>query len=100
ASGAPLPPGLGGQRGHSGRPGLGGRQRCAGGRVITPRAHPVDVMNRADPGPRPLDAEIEQIRRQARRRGGRFCLDVADPGSRVRDRECRPRDSQIFYQVG
>ncbi|KJK56439.1 acyl-CoA dehydrogenase family protein [Saccharothrix sp. ST-888] len=67
---------------------------------MTPRAHAVDVMNRADPGHRTLDAEIEQIRREARRRFGSFVLDLANPGSHFRNKECRPLDNRIFEQAG
>ncbi|MFB7664820.1 acyl-CoA dehydrogenase family protein [Kitasatospora sp. NPDC056138] len=67
---------------------------------MTPRAHAVDVMNRADPGHRTLDAEIEQVRREARRRFGSFVLDLANPGSHFRNKECRPLDNRIFEQAG
>ncbi|MGY0061881.1 acyl-CoA dehydrogenase family protein [Streptomyces sp. LZ34] len=68
------------------------------------RAHAADVMNRADLSPRSghrtLDAEIERVRREARRRFGSFVLDVANPGSHFRDKECRPLDNRVFEQAG
>ncbi|GAA2349817.1 hypothetical protein GCM10010246_41940 [Streptomyces cuspidosporus] len=57
-------------------------------------------MNRARPGHRTLDAEVEQVRREARRRFGGFVLDVANPGSHFRNKEHRPLDSRVFEQAG
>ncbi|WP_245737902.1 acyl-CoA dehydrogenase family protein [Streptomyces sparsogenes] len=65
-----------------------------------PRAHAADVMNRAHPGHRTLDAEVEQVRREARRRFGGFVLDVANPGSHFRNKEHRPLDHRVFEQAG
>ncbi|MER6140321.1 acyl-CoA dehydrogenase family protein [Streptomyces sparsogenes] len=65
-----------------------------------PRTHAADVMNRARPGHRTLDAEVEQIRREARRRFGGFVLDVANPGSHFRNKERRPLDNHVFEQAG
>ncbi|MFD8377499.1 acyl-CoA dehydrogenase family protein [Streptomyces sp. NPDC059679] len=70
------------------------------GRGMTGRAHAADVMNRAAPGHPTLDAEIERIRREARRRFGSFVLDVANPGSHFRNKECRPLDNRVFEQAG
>ncbi|KJK54738.1 acyl-CoA dehydrogenase family protein, partial [Saccharothrix sp. ST-888] len=42
----------------------------------------------------------EQIRREARRRFGSFVLDLANPGSHFRNKECRPLDNRIFEQAG
>ncbi|MDX3224306.1 acyl-CoA dehydrogenase family protein [Streptomyces sp. ME19-01-6] len=71
---------------------------------MTGRAHAADVMNRGDLSPRSghgtLDAEIERIRREARRRFGSFVLDVANPGSHFRNKECRPLDNRVFEQAG
>ncbi|MEU1662563.1 acyl-CoA dehydrogenase family protein [Streptomyces sparsogenes] len=65
-----------------------------------PRAHAADVMNRARPGHRTLDAEVEEVRREARRRFGGFVLDVANPGSHFRNKERRPLDNRVFEQAG
>ncbi|KAK1179157.1 acyl-CoA dehydrogenase family protein [Streptomyces sp. NBS 14/10] len=70
------------------------------GRGMTGRAHAADVMNRAAPEHHTLDAEIERIRREARRRFGSFVLDVANPGSHFRNKECRPLDNRVFEQAG
>ncbi|MEU5031009.1 acyl-CoA dehydrogenase family protein [Streptomyces milbemycinicus] len=70
------------------------------GRGATGRAHAADVMNRAAPGNHTLDAEIERIRREARRRFGSFVLDIANPGSHFRNKECRPLDNRVFEQAG
>lgn len=70
------------------------------GRGTTGRAHAADVMNRAAAGHPTLDAEIERIRREARRRFGSFVLDVANPGSHFRNKECRPLDNRVFEQAG
>ncbi|MEU1787834.1 acyl-CoA dehydrogenase family protein [Streptomyces sparsogenes] len=67
---------------------------------MTARAHAADVMNRAHPGHRTLDAEVEQVRREARRRFGGFVLDVANPGSHFRNKERRPLDNRVFEQAG
>ncbi|MEU9789186.1 acyl-CoA dehydrogenase family protein [Streptomyces sparsogenes] len=67
---------------------------------MTARAHAADVMNRARPGHRTLDAEVEQVRREARRRFGGFVLDVANPGSHFRNKERRPLDNRVFEQAG
>ncbi|MGW3568544.1 acyl-CoA dehydrogenase family protein [Streptomyces sp. NPDC000941] len=64
------------------------------------RAHAADVMNRAALGNDTLDAEIERIRREARHRFGSFVLDVANPGSHFRNKECRPLDNRVFEQAG
>ncbi|MFI9327152.1 acyl-CoA dehydrogenase family protein [Kitasatospora sp. NPDC052868] len=65
-----------------------------------PRAHAVDVMNRAGATHRTLDAEIEQVRREARRRFGGLVLDVANPGTHFRNRENRPIDRRVFQRAG
>ncbi|MEU0806956.1 acyl-CoA dehydrogenase family protein [Streptomyces sp. NPDC005970] len=71
------------------------------GQGMTGRAHAADVMNRAAaPGHRTLDAEVERIRREARRRFGGFVLEVANPGSHFRNKECRPLDNRVFEQAG
>ncbi|MES4901875.1 MULTISPECIES: acyl-CoA dehydrogenase family protein [unclassified Streptomyces] len=67
---------------------------------MTDRAHAADVMNRAAPEQHTLDAEIERIRREARRRFGSFVLEVANPGSHFRNKECRPLDNRVFEQAG
>jgi len=67
---------------------------------MTPRARAVDVMNRADPAYRTLGAEVEEIRREARRRFGAFVLDHVNPGSHFRNKECQPHDNRIFEQAG
>ncbi|MEV4439102.1 acyl-CoA dehydrogenase family protein [Streptomyces sp. NPDC049577] len=68
---------------------------------MTPRAHAADVMNRATaPGHRTLDAEIEEIRREARRRFGRFVLETANPGTHYRNKERRPLGKHVFEQAG
>ncbi|GAA1500653.1 hypothetical protein GCM10009760_62470 [Kitasatospora kazusensis] len=67
---------------------------------MTARAHAVDVMNRADPAHRTLDTEIEEIRREARRRFGSFVLDTANPGAHFRNHERRPLDNRVFEQAG
>ena len=64
------------------------------------RARAVDVMNRAEPGHRTLEAEVEKIRREARRRFGSFVLDQVNPGSHFRNKECQPHDNRIFEQAG
>jgi alkylation response protein AidB-like acyl-CoA dehydrogenase len=72
----------------------------AGGADNQARAHAADVMNRADLGHRTLEAEVEQVRREARRRFGSFILDNANPGSHFRNRDCQPLDNRIFQQAG
>src|SRR5512140_3014393 len=64
------------------------------------RARAADVMNRAAPAHRTLEAEVEKIRREARRRFGAFVLDHVNPGSHFRNKECRPHDHRIFEQAG
>jgi len=64
------------------------------------RARAADVMNRAAPAHRTLEAEVEKIRREARRRFGAFVLDHVNPGSHFRNKECRPHDNRIFEQAG
>ncbi len=64
------------------------------------RARAADVMNRADPAHRTLEAEVEEIRREARRRFGAFVLDHVNPGSHFRNKECQPHDNRIFEQAG
>ncbi|MFF2045017.1 acyl-CoA dehydrogenase family protein [Kitasatospora sp. NPDC058170] len=66
----------------------------------TPRAHAVDVMNRAGATHRTLDAEVELVRREARRRFGGLVLDTANPGTHFRNRENRPIDRRVFRQAG
>ena len=64
------------------------------------RARAADVMNRADPAHRTLEAEVEQVRREARRRFGSFVLGHVNPGSHFRNKECQPHDNRIFEQAG
>jgi alkylation response protein AidB-like acyl-CoA dehydrogenase len=67
---------------------------------MTARSRAADVMNRADPSYRTLEAEVEQVRREARRRFGSFVLDQVNPGSHFRNKECQPHDNRIFEQAG
>ncbi|GAB2596890.1 hypothetical protein GCM10027168_32120 [Streptomyces capparidis] len=67
---------------------------------MTERVHAADVMNRSAAGHRTLQAEIEQVRREARRRFGGLVLDLANPGSYFRNRHCRPPQDGIFERAG
>ncbi|MEU6734756.1 acyl-CoA dehydrogenase family protein [Streptomyces physcomitrii] len=68
---------------------------------MTARAHAADVMNRAvAPGHRTLDAEVEQVRREARRRFASFVLDRANPGAHFRNQASRPLDNSVFEKAG
>jgi alkylation response protein AidB-like acyl-CoA dehydrogenase len=64
------------------------------------RSRAADVMNRADPAYRTLFAEVEKVRREARRRFGSFVLDQVNPGSHFRNKECQPHDNRIFERAG
>ncbi|WP_028813719.1 acyl-CoA dehydrogenase family protein [Streptomyces flavidovirens] len=76
---------------------------------MTARARAADVMNRGGGGHRgahpggehqTLDAEVEQVRREARRRFAGFVLGVTNPGSHFRNRQRRPLDKRVFEQAG
>jgi len=72
---------------------------------MTARSRAADVMNRvagAHPGgDHPtLDAEVEQIRREARRRFAAFVSNTANPGSHFRNRARQPLDKSVFEQAG
>jgi alkylation response protein AidB-like acyl-CoA dehydrogenase len=63
------------------------------------RMRAADVMDRTSTGYRTLDAEAEEIRREARSRFGGFVLDRANPGSRFRNRACQPLDPGLFAEA-
>ncbi|MEU9948233.1 acyl-CoA dehydrogenase family protein, partial [Streptomyces sp. NPDC047939] len=71
---------------------------------MTARARAADVMNRGGEnrhGPhRTLDAQVEEVRSEARRRFAGFVLDVANPGSHFRNHARRPLDNRVFEQAG
>ncbi|MFJ6436814.1 acyl-CoA dehydrogenase family protein [Streptomyces sp. NPDC091416] len=71
---------------------------------MTARARAADVMNRGGEerhGPqRTLDAQVEEVRSEARRRFAGFVLDVANPGSHFRNHARRPLDTRVFEQAG
>ncbi|MEU1466819.1 acyl-CoA dehydrogenase family protein [Streptomyces sp. NPDC005761] len=71
---------------------------------MTARARAADVMNRGGEerhGPHStLDAQVEQVRREARRRFAGFVLDNANPGSHFRNHGRRPLDKGVFEQAG
>ncbi len=67
---------------------------------MTTRARAVDVMNRTQPARQTLAAEVEEVRREARRRFGSFVLEHLNPGSHFRNRERQPYDPRVFIQAG
>lgn len=71
---------------------------------MTARARAADVMNRGGAdrhGPhRTLDAQVEEVRSEARRRFAGFVSDVANPGSHFRNHARRPLDTRVFEQAG
>ncbi|GAA1987455.1 acyl-CoA dehydrogenase family protein [Kitasatospora viridis] len=68
---------------------------------MTGRRHATDVMDRHIDADRVLlEAEVEQVRREARRRFAAFVLDHANPGTVFRNRQKQPLDPELFRQAG
>ncbi|MFG2132530.1 acyl-CoA dehydrogenase family protein [Streptomyces sp. NPDC048751] len=67
---------------------------------MTTRAHAVDIMNRGVPGHRTLDAEVGEVRREARERFARFVLEEVNPGTHFRNHTRRPLDRRLFERAG
>lgn len=70
---------------------------------MTNRLRAVDVMDRtaaaAAAGRQALEAEAEEVRREARSRFGGFVLDRTNPGSRFRNRAYQPLDTRLFEEA-